>query len=138
MLQHRTLTVRVPPSARFARTVRDQIVSFASDSEVSRVQLGDFVYAVGEAVANAIQHSGTQHAIEVRFEVQHDKFVATVMDCGDGFQTDPVPSASLPDSKTEHGRGLAIMRRCTDICIVHSAPGHGTAVVLGLYLRRAA
>ena len=131
----RSLRVRIPPNARFSRSVRHQVLSFAGNHEISDQELEDFIFAVGEALANAIEHSRTSDVIEVHCQIEDDKILATIVDSGAGFSSDPTPSVSLPDTLTERGRGLPIMRRCTDIFAVHSVPGRGTAVVLGRYLR---
>ena len=131
----RSLRVRIPPNARFSRSVRHQVLSFAGDHEINDQEIEEFIFAVGEALANAIEHSRTSDVIEVNCQIQDDKILATIVDSGAGFQSDPVPNVSLPDALTERGRGLPIMRRCTDIFAVHSVPGRGTAVVLGRYLR---
>lgn len=131
-----TLKVRIPPNARLGRNVRQEVLSFAGKFEISRDELEEFIFAVGEALANAIEHSRSSDVIEVRCQVEDDKILATVIDSGSGFKADTLPSIALPDALTERGRGLPIMRRCTDIFAVHSVPGRGTAVVLGRYLRR--
>lgn len=132
----RSLRVRIPPNARFSRSVRHQVLSFAGDHEINDQELEEFIFAVGEALANAIEHSRTSDVIEVNCQIEDDKILATIVDSGAGFSSDPVPNVTLPDALTERGRGLPIMRRCTDIFAVHSVPGRGTAVVLGRYLRR--
>lgn len=131
----RSLRVRIPPNARFSRSVRHQVLSFAGNHEISDQELEEFIFAVGEALANAIEHSRTSDVIEVHCQIEDDKILATIVDSGAGFTADPGPNVSLPDALTERGRGLPIMRRCTDIFAVHSVPGRGTAVVLGRYLR---
>jgi|GEM_PF-607421 len=131
----RSLRVRIPPSARFSRSVRHRVLSFAGGHELSDQELEEFIFAVGEALANAIEHSRTNDVIEVRCEIQDDKILATVIDSGAGFPADRLENVHLPDPLNERGRGLPIMRRCTDIFSLHSAPGRGTAVVLGRYLR---
>lgn len=130
------LKVRIPPNARFSRSVRQEVLSFANRFEISHDELDEFIFAVGEALANAIEHSRSSDVIEVRCQVEGDKIMATIIDSGAGFKTDPLVNVTLPDAFTERGRGLPIMRRCTDIFAVHSVPGRGTAVVLGRYLRR--
>lgn len=131
----RSLRVRIPPNARFSRSVRHQVLSFAGDHEISDQEIEEFIFAVGEALANAIEHSRTSDVIEVHCQIEDDKILATIVDSGAGFLSDPASNVSLPDALTERGRGLPIMRRCTDIFAVHSVPGRGTAVVLGRYLR---
>lgn len=134
VLARRTLKVRIPPNPRFGKTVRDEMVSFAGGAQIARQDLDEFVFAVGEALANAIEHSASEDVIEIRCQIESDKILATVIDSGAGF--DPNPNAQLPDEMSEHGRGLPIMRGCADIFSIRSIPGRGTAVVLGRYLRR--
>jgi anti-sigma regulatory factor (Ser/Thr protein kinase) len=116
--------------------VRQEVLSFAGRYEVGGEELEDFIFAVGEALANAIEHSRSNDVIEVRCQIEDDKILATIVDSGSGFRSDTVPNVRLPDALSEHGRGLPIMRRCSDVFAVHSIPGRGTAVVLGRYLRR--
>ncbi|MDQ2873076.1 MAG: ATP-binding protein [Candidatus Eremiobacteraeota bacterium] len=132
------LKVRIPPNARFGHSVRQEVITFANSCSVDRHDLDEFIFAVGEALANAIEHSGSNDVIEIRCQVENDRILATVIDSGAGFDVNPDPKTALPDDLNEHGRGLPIMRRCTDIFAVHSVPGKGTAVVLGRYLRRTA
>lgn len=132
-----SLKVRIPPNARYGKSVRDEIITFANSYRVSRADLDEFIFAIGEALANAIEHSGSDDVIEVRCQIEGDKIIATVIDSGKGFETQAVPKNPLPDEFSERGRGLPIMQRCTDIFAVRSVPGKGTAVVLGRYLRPA-
>jgi anti-sigma regulatory factor (Ser/Thr protein kinase) len=132
------LKVCIPPSARFGCSVRQDVITFANQHSIAREDLEEFVFAIGEALANAIEHSRSNDVIEVRCQIEDDKILATIIDSGAGFETDPSPHVALPDALTERGRGLPIMQRCTDIFAVHSVPGKGTAVVLGRYLRQSA
>lgn len=129
-----SLKVRIPPSARFGKRVRDEVVTFANRYDLHRADLEAFIFAIGEALANAIEHSGSDDIIEVRCQIEADKIVATVIDSGKGFEAANVPP--LPDELSERGRGLPIMEKFSDIFAVRSVPGKGTAVVLGRYLRR--
>ncbi len=129
------LKMRIPPNARFGREVRRRVSTFALQFDVSHQELEEFIFALGEALANAIEHSQSHDAIEIRCQIEHDKILATILDSGAGFKSDPVNTVKLPDVMTERGRGLPIMRRCSDIFALHSVPGRGTAVVIGRYLR---
>ncbi|GAC1500661.1 MAG: hypothetical protein NVS1B14_04710 [Vulcanimicrobiaceae bacterium] len=133
-----SLKVRIPPNARFGRSVRQEVVTFANRYHIARADLEEFIFAVGEALANAIEHSDSSDVIEIRCHIEGDKIIATVIDSGKGFETDGAPQTSLPEDLSERGRGLPIMQRCTDIFAVRSVPGKGTAVVLGRYLRHPA
>ncbi|MFN2448813.1 MAG: ATP-binding protein [Candidatus Baltobacteraceae bacterium] len=136
MMDDKTLKVRIPPNPRFSRSVRQEVRSFAGNFEIDHDELNEFIFAVGEALANAIEHSHSSRLIEVRCLIENDKILATISDSGTGFEGDPLPKVALPPETSERGRGLPIMRRCTDIFAVHSVPGRGTDVVLGRYLRR--
>jgi anti-sigma regulatory factor (Ser/Thr protein kinase) len=130
----RTLRIRIPPSARFGRNVRQEVLAFACGFDIGRDEIDEFVFALGEALANAIEHSHSTDVIEVRCQVEDDKILATILDSGSGFESDLDEALKLPDTLTERGRGLPIMRRFSDIFALHSVPGRGTAVVLGRYL----
>lgn len=130
------LKVRIPPNARFGGSVRREVMAFANRSDLNPRDVEEFIFAVGEALANAIEHSRSSDVIEIRCQLEDDKILATIVDSGAGFGREGVPEVDLPDVFSERGRGLPIMRRCTDIFAVHSMPGRGTSVVLGRYLKK--
>ncbi|MDQ6930195.1 MAG: ATP-binding protein [Candidatus Eremiobacteraeota bacterium] len=131
-----SLKVRIPPNARFGKSVRDEVVTFANRHDISRTELDEFIFAIGEALANAIEHSGSEDVIEIRCRIEGNKIIATVIDSGKGFESSKArEDVTLPNEFSERGRGLPIMQRFTDIFSVNSVPGKGTAVVLGRYLR---
>jgi anti-sigma regulatory factor (Ser/Thr protein kinase) len=113
-------------------------MGFAASYHLETDDLRDFLTALGEALANSMEHAGSTDAIEVTcWLVGDDQFLATVVDRGKGFtMATPELEPRLPGLEAERGRGLPIMRRCTDIFAVRSEPGKGTAVILGRYLRR--
>lgn len=130
------LDFRVSPQPHLSRVVRAGVSDFAREHGVAEEDLGCFLTALGEALANAIEHSRADKLIEIEIRVGADRIVATVRDNGVGFESDLVVEPGLPDPTAERGRGLPIMRRCSDIFALKSIPGKGTAVVLGRYLRR--
>jgi anti-sigma regulatory factor (Ser/Thr protein kinase) len=113
-------------------------VAFAASLQIRNAEFADFVIAVGEAVANAIEHASTQDAIEVSAWFAGDYLFATVVDRGVGFEPAGTDAPPLPPEFVERGRGLPIMRQCSDVFTVRSAPGRGTAVTLGHRIREAA
>lgn len=127
------LSLCVPPNPRYAKSVRDEILRYAGTFGVARPELEEFMFAVGEALANAIEHSGTGGSIDVRCQISGSKIVATIVDSGRGFNSDEQP-LSPPPLYAERGRGLSIMRNCAEIFTLHSVPGQGTSVVLGHYI----
>lgn len=133
----RILRLRIPPDARFVHKVRDSLVQFAALHRVVACDLEMFLLAVGEALANAVEHAGSVHDIEVQCRIDDREIVAIVIDSGCGMNRliadGSVPP--LPEPMCEGGRGIPIMQRCTDIFSIRPLPGGGTGVVLGL-LRR--
>ena len=127
--------LRLPSQPRFAQTVRDRLASFALTHGLAHDDARDFLTAVGEALANAMEHAHSSTWIDVSCRlIDDDKIVAAI-----GFSAQRAePTMALPDDMAERGRGLPIMRSCSDFFSVRSAPGKGTAVVLGRYLRRPA
>jgi anti-sigma regulatory factor (Ser/Thr protein kinase) len=130
------LDFRVPAKPHLARVVREGVAEFATARGVGGEDLGHFMIALGEALANAIEHGGADRPIEVEVRIDAERIVATITDGGAGFSADLPPEPKLPDLAAERGRGLPIMRRCSDIFAIKSEAGQGTAVVVGRYLKR--
>jgi anti-sigma regulatory factor (Ser/Thr protein kinase) len=129
------LELSIPPQPRFAGTVRSAFCKFAGVHRVGRPDLENLIFALGEAIANAIQHARTAEAIDIRAHLDRDSIVVTVTDRGCGFQSPPQGPIPWPCVFAEAGRGFAIMQRCTDFLEVISQPGSGTVVTLGRYRR---
>jgi anti-sigma regulatory factor (Ser/Thr protein kinase) len=125
----------MPPDPRFSASVRRQISSFAMGCGLSGDELATYMAAVGEALANAIEHSSSREAVDVQCRIEPDKIVAIITDAGNGFPVNRQPEMTLPNAYAERGRGLPIMRRFSDIFALASSPGRGTSVFLGRYVR---
>jgi len=132
----RVLRLRIPPEARLGGKVRRAVSSFAAQADVVPDDLQEFMFALGEALANAIEHAQSRDAIEVRCFVENEKILGAVVDSGTGLPAELTAGATLPDPLSERGRGLPIIRRCSDLFAIHSEPSKGTAVVVGRYLRK--
>jgi anti-sigma regulatory factor (Ser/Thr protein kinase) len=130
------LNFRVPTEPRFASVVRQAVSEFAGANGIGRDDLAHFLTALGEAIANAIEHAHSHHGITIDVRIDRKAIVAKIEDGGIGFTAVGL-DAKLPDVDAERGRGLAIMRRCSDIFTISSEPGGGTAIVIGRYLRKA-
>ncbi len=126
------LDLRIPPQPSLGRLVREGVTDFARANGVSEDDLSHFLTALGEAVANAIEHAGAEEPIQVHCRISDDRIVAEVRDTGVGFE--PGGKLGLPEPTSERGRGLPIMQRCSDIFAVQSQPGRGTSVLVGRYL----
>jgi anti-sigma regulatory factor (Ser/Thr protein kinase) len=129
------LRMSIPPLPRFAGTARRALSQFAGVHSVESFDLQSLVFALGEAIANAIQHAETHEAIEINARVSGDSIVITVSDHGRGISAPPHGTVSFPSAYAEAGRGFAIMQRCTDFLEVESEPGSGTVVTMGRYRR---
>lgn len=129
-----SLELRIPPLPRYARSARAALDAFATYHHLAPADLESLTFALGEAIANAIEHAHTHNDIAVGFQIDEKAIVATVRDHGEGIGERATNSAFPPDT-LETGRGFAIMKRCTDFFDVRSAPGEGTVVTLGRYRR---
>jgi anti-sigma regulatory factor (Ser/Thr protein kinase) len=130
------LRLRVVPSASCVRHVRERIAVFAVENGLLDDGLRDLLTAVGEALANAIEHSGSAEAIDVECWISsEDQFMVNVKDRGVGFRGAP-RGVRLPAVSAERGRGLPLMRRCSDVFSISSEPYVGTTVTIGRTIRR--
>jgi anti-sigma regulatory factor (Ser/Thr protein kinase) len=130
------LGLRVEPTAGSCRAARERIVAFCRSKGVGEDDIAYLVTAIGEALSNAIEHGGASPPVSLKLRVLDDRVVALIQDAGIGFRTEPSLPVQLPAPEAERGRGLAIMRRCSDIFSISSLPGGGTAVTIGRYRRR--
>lgn len=95
---------RIEPDPREIAAVRHRLREFLRTAAVSADDTLDILIAVGEAVANAVEHSGSRgiRPIDVRVELRADRIIATIADGGSWRE----PGAH-DDSR---GRGLGIMK----------------------------
>ena len=133
----RDVKIALPPDPQAMAAVRDRVAAYAREAGMSREELGDFVTAISEALANAIEHAHTSSEIELTCRLSDGAVIATVTDRGIGFLPESDrPASDFPPANVERGRGMSIMRCCTDIFAVVSEVGKGTSVVLGRYVEQ--
>jgi anti-sigma regulatory factor (Ser/Thr protein kinase) len=125
------LHLRLPPLPRSARTGREALAALAAYHDVATIDVEGLTFALGEALANAIEHAGCDAEIEVSLTIDERSIVATVRDRGRGFVDTPDDVQPFPGPNADGGRGFPIMQRCTDFFEVRSLPGDGTVVTLG-------
>ncbi len=130
-----TLSLRLPPQPDLCCVARRRIAAFARAKGVAEDDLSSLLSAVGEALANAVEHGKTPAPLDIECRVEADRIFATVSDAGVGFEREPELLGELPDVESERGRGLGIMRRLSDTFAVSRLPGGGTSVLVGRYLR---
>ncbi len=132
----RVLRVCIPPDACHVPGVRKTLAGFARRHHVASRDLDTLLLAVGEAVANAVEHSETIEDVEIQCRIDEREIIATIIDSGRGVDRSAIDRiVPLPEPMSEGGRGIPLMQRCTDMFSLRRLPGGGTAVVLGL-LRR--
>jgi stage II sporulation protein AB (anti-sigma F factor) len=130
------LHLRLPPLPRSARTGRDALAALASVHDVASSDIENLTFALGEALANAIEHARTDAEIEVSVTIDARTIVAVIRDRGRGLAHPPGRTLPFPSTSAEGGRGFPIMQRCTDFFDVRSTPGEGTVITMGRYRRR--
>lgn len=121
---------RVPADARLLAPLRGALSCFASNSGLTDGDVHDFVLATYEAMVNVVEHA-YRHCLDVgTFDVKavHDPrrgiLTVTVADRGRWREALPRPSH-------HRGRGLTLMRSCSDsIEFNPGAGGTGTQVEL--------
>jgi anti-sigma regulatory factor (Ser/Thr protein kinase) len=130
----RVFRLCVPPLASNAGTVRHALMEFGEKQGVDRHEMETLVFAVGEALANAVEHADATADIEVQCRIDDREIVATIIDGGRGVRKQLADDTimPLPEPMAEGGRGIPIMQRCTDMFSIRPLPGGGTGVVLGL------
>jgi|SRR5579872_2088409 len=123
------LQMRVPAEPWHVRNVRDQLLLIGDEVEMCPEVLEDFVTAIGEAFANAIEHAVTTEPVEIEVRQRDTNLVATIRDHGCGIDTTRI-SNMLPPATTERGRGIPLMRQCTSSMSIQKPQDGGTLVVL--------
>jgi anti-sigma regulatory factor (Ser/Thr protein kinase) len=127
--------MRVPAEPWHVREVRDELIQIGDDVQMCPEVLEDFVTAVGEAFANAIEHATTTEPVEIEVRQRDTQLVATVRDHGRGIDTTRI-SNRLPPATHERGRGIPLMRKCTSSMSIQKPQDGGTLVVLNWDARR--
>jgi len=88
---------------------------------------GDLSIAVTEACTNAITHADGCDDYQVTVIVHGDQLMVEVADTGVGLAGDAI-TAELPALNAEGGRGLHVIRACTDRMELRAVRPHGVAI----------
>lgn len=127
--RYRILSV-APEPVRLAE-VRRFVEVVALEAGIGDEKLFDLKVAVSEACANAVEHSGGQHApLEISAFVYSDRIVFEIRDSG-GFR---MPGTPRPSRREHRGLGLPLMVALMDEVHFAKTRGGGTNVTLALYL----
>lgn len=107
-------SVRFPNSRAYVGAARRTALDFARLLGLSEAKLDELAYAIGEALANAVEHGfreRTYFAVRVWRADSEDAVVVEVEDDGQGF--DPT-DVRTPEEDAARGYGLTIMRAMAD------------------------
>lgn len=106
------LELRLPSRPAQLKRARDWVAAAATDFGFGRKDCFDLVFAVNEAVTNAIKHGSPDEdgMIALAIETDGDAMICSVRDSGPFLPADPAPAAGPAES----GRGFAFMSALTD------------------------
>ncbi|MHB1344829.1 MAG: ATP-binding protein [Thermoleophilia bacterium] len=119
-----------PEPARLAE-IRRFVEEVGLDAALDPERVFDLKVAVSEACANAVEHSGGQHApLVVCAFIYTDRLVFEISDGGD-FR---VPGALRGSGRDDRGLGLPLMVALMDEVRIAKTRGGGTNVSLSLFI----
>jgi serine/threonine-protein kinase RsbW len=93
---------------------------------VDRQSGTDLEIALTEACANVVKHASGADKFEVRLNVAADHCAIDVLDNGAGFDADA--TAVAPDSGSERGRGLFLIKALSENVRMQSTPRRGSLI----------
>jgi serine/threonine-protein kinase RsbW len=104
--------LRLPATGSELRSARDSVADAAAAFGLQPRARYEFVYAVNEAVTNAIKHGSPDRdgMIGLRVDCEGDSIVCSVSDCGPWVS----PQTDTTLDSGEGGRGLVLMSALTD------------------------
>jgi anti-sigma regulatory factor (Ser/Thr protein kinase) len=110
------------------RKARKDIFRFAVLCGVEHDEANDIVIAVGEALSNIVEHSGSSNDFTLRCECDGEKFTVCVEDRGKGMMSAP----TIPNQPSWESRGLGsyLMNQLMDKVEVITKPGDGVVLWL--------
>ena len=111
----RSYRQRYPQSSQVVGRARRDIVEFAKNCGFSGQPLADIEVAVGEGLANAVEHGYCDRGLlEVSARWTSDALIIEIKDEGVGFDHDTVCSHPRPPAEALRGFGTFIMRELMD------------------------
>src|SRR3954465_2797167 len=120
-----TVRLDLPREGGSVPAVRRLLRSTLDVLHVDRESGADLELAITEACANVVSHASGTESFEVLLEVGEDRCAIDVRDNGVGFD----PSAiDPPETTTERGRGLFLIRALAENVRMHSAPRRGSLI----------
>ena len=113
-----TVQLTIPAKPEYITLVRLALSGITKLRPLSDETLGDLKLAVTEACSNSVRHGygdAGDGTVEIRYELQPDRFVVEVADDGPGFDArGGRPDAVEEESLVEGGLGIAIIKALSD------------------------
>jgi serine/threonine-protein kinase RsbW len=109
-----TVRLTIPAKAEYITLVRLALSGLSRLRPLSEEVLGDLKLAVTEACTNSVRHgyANGEGTVEIRYELQPDRFVVEVLDDGPGF--DASGDRPMEANLAEGGLGIAIIKAVSD------------------------
>jgi serine/threonine-protein kinase RsbW len=119
----RTVRLTFPARPEYITLCRLALTGISRLRPVSEEVLADLKLALTEAASNSVRHAyrdGGNGVVEIVYELHPDRLVIEVTDEGKGFE--PTTAGAAPESLSEGGLGLAIIRAIADEVEIGSRP----------------
>jgi serine/threonine-protein kinase RsbW len=113
--------------------VEEFLQRIGKENQLEKIKLNNLVLSLNEATTNAMLHGNKgqiNKKVKISVSINNSKIKAVIKDEGKGFDPAKVPDPTMPENLfKESGRGLYIMKTCTDVMNYNFAPD-GTELIL--------
>lgn len=113
--------------------VEEFLQRIGNENQLEKIKLNNLVLSINEATTNAMLHGNKgqiEKKVKIAISVNNSKIKAVIKDEGKGFDPTKVPNPTHPENLfKESGRGLYIMKTCTDI-MNYNFTSEGTELIL--------
>jgi serine/threonine-protein kinase RsbW len=119
------IQLRIPAKAEYITLGRLALTGLARLHTIGEDAMADLKLALTEAVSNSVRHAygtaGEGH-VDISYQLHVDRIVIEVIDDGDGFDPDEMPSFDGGEL-SEGGLGIAIIQTIADELEIESQVG---------------
>ncbi|MDO4806199.1 MAG: anti-sigma factor antagonist [Coriobacteriales bacterium] len=116
----------IPVDKRDLMMARARIGELANQMPFSRDEVFDLTLAAGEAIGNAVDHTGGSGVLAT-VSAYPDRMVIEVTDCGEGYRDDGTMQEA--DCDCERGRGIKLMHLLVDSVSIKCRKGPTGTIV---------
>jgi len=117
MIQLAENQVKITRNANPEGVVERIVVGLCEKMNIKEEKFGNILLALTEAVDNAIEHGNKNHpdkSVELTYETSPGGVTFIVEDEGQGFDPNHITDPTQPESVSEEGRGLFVMKHLAD------------------------